>query len=182
LQKKHASGELPRHRWEPWRQRSALDARIVDSITRKGYFLDDVEGFDAAFFGISASEAEHMDPHQRLGLELAYEAMQNAGIRPDELAGSDTAVYIGADSDDYSRMVMEDLPAIEAWSGIGTAHHGISNRISYHFDLKGPSTTVDAACASYCVRREHRGHLWRCERHLCTGDHAYAPESGCADR
>jgi len=151
LQKKHASGELPRHRWEPWRQRSALDAKILNSVTRKGYFLNDVEGFDAAFFDISSSEAEHMDPHQRLGLELAYEALQNAGIRPDKLAGSDTAVYIGVDSDDYSRMVMEDLPAIEAWSGIGTAHHGISNRISYHFDLKGPSTAVDAACASSLV-------------------------------
>jgi 6-methylsalicylic acid synthase len=151
LQKKHASGEIPLNRWEPWRQRSALDAKIVSSITRKGYFLDDVEGFDAAFFGISPREAEHMDPHQRLGLELAYEALQNAGIQPDRLAGSDTAVYIGVDSDDYSRMVMEDLPAIEAWSGIGTAHHGVSNRISYHFDLKGPSAAVDAACASSLV-------------------------------
>ncbi|RYO00264.1 hypothetical protein AA0121_g13421, partial [Alternaria tenuissima] len=102
LQKKHASGEIPPNRWEPWRQRSALDAKIVSSITRKGYFLDDVEGFDAAFFGISPREAEHMDPHQRLGLELAYEALQNAGIQPDRLAGSDTAVYIGVDSDDYS--------------------------------------------------------------------------------
>lgn len=92
-----------------------------------------------------------MDPHQRLALELAYEALQNAGIRPDKLAGSDTAVYIGADSDDYSRMLMDDLPAIEAWSGVGTAHHGISNRISYHLDLKGPSTAVDAACASSLV-------------------------------
>ncbi|KNG44310.1 6-methylsalicylic acid synthase [Stemphylium lycopersici] len=151
LQKKHASGEIPPYRWGPWRQRSMLDGKILDSVTRKGYFLDDVEGFDAAFFGISPGEAEHMDPHQRLGLELAYEALEHAGIQPDRLAGSDTAVYIGADSDDYSRMVMEDLPAIEAWSGIGTAHHGISNRISYHLDLKGPSAAVDAACASSLV-------------------------------
>ncbi|RYN56955.1 6-methylsalicylic acid synthase, partial [Alternaria alternata] len=151
LQKKHASGEIPPNRWEPWRQRSAHDAQIVGSITRKGYFLDDVEGFDAAFFGISPKEAEHMDPHQRLGLELAYEALQNAGLQTDRLAGSDTAVYIGVDSDDYSRTVMDDLPAIEAWSGIGTAHHGVSNRISYHFDLRGPSTAVDAACASSLV-------------------------------
>jgi 6-methylsalicylic acid synthase len=136
LQKRHASGEISAHRWKPWRQRSTLDAKIVDSITRKGYFLDDVEGFDAAFFGISPREARHMDPHQRLGLELAYEALENAGIRPDRLAGSDTAVYIGVDSDDYSRMLMDDLPAIEAWSGIGTAHHSVPSRISYHLDLK----------------------------------------------
>ncbi|KAJ5052504.1 polyketide synthase [Bipolaris maydis] len=122
LQKKHASSEIPPRRWEPWRQRSMLEGNIFDSVTRKGYFLDDLEGFDAAFFGISPREAEHMDPHQRPSLELTYEGLQNAGIRPDRLAGSDTA-------------------AIEAWSGIGTAHHGISNRIS----------AVDAACASSLV-------------------------------
>jgi 6-methylsalicylic acid synthase len=92
LQKIHASGEISPNRWGPGRQRSALDARILDSITQKGYFLDDAEGFDAAFFGISPREAEHLDPHQRLDLELAYEALENAGIQPDRLAGSDTAV------------------------------------------------------------------------------------------
>ncbi|EMD86782.1 hypothetical protein COCC4DRAFT_143858 [Bipolaris maydis ATCC 48331] len=83
-----------------------------------------------------------MDPHQRPSLELTYEGLQNAGIRPDRLAGN---------PNDYSRMLMEDLQAIEAWSGIGTAHHGISNRISYHPDLRGPSRAVDAACASSLV-------------------------------
>lgn len=108
LQKRDASGEIPPHRWEPWRQRSTLDAKILDSVTRKGYILDDLEGFDAAFFGISPTEAGHMDSHQRLGLELAYEALENAGIQPDRLAGSDTAVYMGVDSDGYSRMLRED--------------------------------------------------------------------------
>ena len=92
-----------------------------------------------------------MDPHQRLGLELAWEALEDAGIDPKKLTGSDTAVYMGVDSDDYSRMLMEDLPTIEAWSGIGTAYHGIPNRISYHLGLQGPSTAVDAACASSLI-------------------------------
>lgn len=151
MQKKNASGEIPPQRWEPWRQRDPLNARILDNIIRKGYFLDNLEDFDAAFFGISPKEAELMDPHQRLGLELAWEALEHAGIDPKRLTGSDTAVYMGVDSDDYSRMLMEDLPAIEAWSGIGTAYHGIPNRISYHLGLQGPSAAVDAACASSLI-------------------------------
>jgi 6-methylsalicylic acid synthase len=151
LQKKNASGEVPAHRWEPWRHRHPDNAKILDNIIRKGYFLDKLEDFDAAFFGISPKEAELMDPHQRLGLELAWEALENAGIDPKKLSGSDTAVYMGVDSDDYSRMLMEDLPTIEAWSGIGTAYHGIPNRISYHLGLQGPSTAVDAACASSLI-------------------------------
>lgn len=151
LQKKNASGDVPAHRWEPWRQRDSRNAKILDNIISKGYFLDNLEDFDAAFFGISPKEAELMDPHQRLGLELAWEALENAGIDPKKLSGSDTAVYMGVDSDDYSRMLMEDLPTIEAWSGIGTAYHGIPNRISYHLGLQGPSTAVDAACASSLI-------------------------------
>lgn len=151
LQKGNASGEVPAHRWEPWRQRDPRNAKILDKIIRKGYFLDNLENFDAAFFGISPKEAELMDPHQRLGLELAWEALENAGIDPKRLNESDTAVYMGVDSDDYSRMLMEDLPTIEAWSGIGTAYHGIPNRISYHLGLQGPSAAVDAACASSLI-------------------------------
>ena len=151
LDKKHASGDIPAHRWEPWRHRDSRNAKILDNVIRKGYFLDNLDEFDAAFFGISPKEAELMDPHQRLALELTWEALENSGIDPSKLAGSDTAVYMGVDSDDYSRMLMEDLPAIEAWSGIGTAAHGIPNRISYYFDLQGPSIAVDAACASALV-------------------------------
>lgn len=151
LNKQNASGEIPAQRWEPWRRRDPRNAKILDNIIRKGYFLDKLEDFDAAFFGISPKEAELMDPHQRLGLELAWEALENAGVDPRKLSGSDTAVYMGVDSDDYSRMLMEDLPTIEAWSGIGTAYHGIPNRISYHLGLQGPSTAVDAACASSLI-------------------------------
>lgn len=92
-----------------------------------------------------------MDPHQRLALELSWEALENAGLDHKGLGGSDTAVFMGIDTDDYSRLLMEDLPNIEAWMGIGTAFHGVPNRISYHLDLRGPSTAVDAACASSLV-------------------------------
>jgi 6-methylsalicylic acid synthase len=86
-----------------------------------------------------------------VGLELSWEALESAGVDPKSLAGSDTAVFMGIDTDDYSRLLLEDLPNIEAWMGIGTAFHGVPNRISYHLDLMGPSTAVDAACASSLI-------------------------------
>ncbi|KAF2969744.1 hypothetical protein GQX73_g3823 [Xylaria multiplex] len=151
LNKQDASGDVPQHRWEPWLRRDSRNKKQLEKTISKGYFIEDLENFDASFFGISPKEAEQMDPHQRLGLELAWEALENAGIDPKSLSGSDTAVYMGCDSDDYSRLLLEDIPNIEAWMGIGTAAHGIPNRISYHLDLMGPSAAVDAACASSLV-------------------------------
>ncbi|KAJ4490129.1 acyl transferase domain-containing protein [Lentinula aciculospora] len=148
LNKKDASGEVPQWRWEPWLRRDVRNAKEVEKTISTGYFIQDLENFDASFFGISPKEAEQMDPHQRLALELSWEALENAGVDPKSLAGSDTAVFMGVDSDDYSRLLLEDLANIEAWMGIGTAAHGIPNRISYHLDLMGPSTAVDCACAS----------------------------------
>jgi 6-methylsalicylic acid synthase len=151
MDKNVASGESPAWRWDPWIRRDARNANIIAKTISKGYFIDVIECFDAAFFGISPKEAERMDPHQRLGLEVAWEALEHAGLNPKSLSGSDTAVYMGVDSDDYSRLLLEDLPNIEAWMGIGTTAHGIPNRISYHLDLMGASTAVDAACASSLV-------------------------------
>jgi 6-methylsalicylic acid synthase len=151
MDKKDASGESPSWRWEPWIRRDPRNAKVIEKTISKGYFIEDLENFDAAFFGISPKEAEQMDPHQRLGLEVTWEALEDAGINPKSLSGSDTAVYIGVDSDDYSRLLLEDIPNIEAWMGIGTTAHGIPNRISYHLDLMGPSAAVDAACASSLV-------------------------------
>jgi 6-methylsalicylic acid synthase len=110
-----------------------------------------LEDFDARFFGISPKEAEQMDPQQRLALEVAWEALEHAGIPQNSLSGSDTAVFMGVNSDDYGKLLLEDLPNVEPWMGIGTAYCGVANRISYHLDLMGPSTAVDAACASSLV-------------------------------
>jgi 6-methylsalicylic acid synthase len=113
--------------------------------TKRGYFLDNLEAFDAAFFGISPKEAEQMDPQQRVTLEVTWEALENAGIPPQSLSGSDTAVFMGVNSDDYSKLLLEDIPGVEPWMGIGTAYCGVPNRVSYHLNLMGPSTAVDAA-------------------------------------
>ena len=155
LEKKDLSGEIPSMRWEPYRTRDVRNTKVLNKVTTRGYFLDDIENFDAALFGISPKEAEQMDPQQRLSLEVSWEALENAGIPPQSLSQSDTAVFMGVNSDDYSKLLLEDLPGIEAWMGIGTAFCGVPNRISYHLDLMGPSTAVDAACASSLVAIHH---------------------------
>ena len=155
LDKKDFSGEIPSKRWDVYRARDARNAKELEKATTRGYFVDAIEDFDAAFFGISPKEAEQMDPQQRLSLEVSWEALENAGIAPQSLSKSDTAVFMGVNSDDYSKLLLEDLPGIEAWMGIGTAFCGVPNRISYHMDLMGPSTAVDAACASSLVAIHH---------------------------
>ncbi|KAF2795101.1 6-methylsalicylic acid synthase [Melanomma pulvis-pyrius CBS 109.77] len=155
LNKTDTSGEIPSQRWEPYHRRDARNSKVLEQTTKRGYFLDDLEAFDAAFFGISPKEAEQMDPQQRVTLEVTWEALENAGIPPQSLSGSDTAVFMGVNSDDYSKLLLEDLPSVEPWMGIGTAYCGVPNRVSYHLNLMGPSTAVDAACASSLVAIHH---------------------------
>lgn len=114
-----------------------------------------MDAFDSTFFGISPKEAVLMDPQQRISMEVTWEALEDAGLPPQSLAGSNTAVYMGVNSDDYAKLLLEDIPGIEAWMGIGTAYCGVPNRISYLLDLRGPSTAVDAACASSLVAVHH---------------------------
>ncbi len=143
--------EVPEERWEPYLRRDPRNAAVLKETTRWGTFLDDLAGFDAEFFGVSPREAELMDPQQRLALEVSWEALEHAGVPPRTLAGSDTAVLMGVNSDDYGKLIMEDLPGIEAWTGIGTSLCGIANRVSHLLDLRGPSVALDAACAASLV-------------------------------
>ncbi|ASF45354.1 type I polyketide synthase [Methylovulum psychrotolerans] len=113
--------------------------------------LGDISGFDAAFFGISPREAAFMDPQQRLLLELAWETLENAGIAPASLRGSQCGVYIGISNVDYSYRMADDLAAIEASAATGMIPSIASNRISYVFDLHGPSISMDTACSSSLV-------------------------------
>jgi acyl transferase domain-containing protein/NADPH:quinone reductase-like Zn-dependent oxidoreductase/NAD(P)-dependent dehydrogenase (short-subunit alcohol dehydrogenase family)/acyl carrier protein len=113
--------------------------------------LGDVSGFDAAFFGLSPREVTHMDPQQRLLLEMSWEAMERACIPPSRLRGSNTGVFMGIASVDYAYRFADDFSAIDANTGTGTAPSIASNRISYLFDLKGPSVSMDTACSSSMV-------------------------------
>ncbi|MGP3948857.1 type I polyketide synthase [Streptomyces sp. 7N604] len=119
---------------------------------RRGGFLDGVGDFDAAFFGVSPREAATMDPQQRLVLELAWEALENAGIVPETLRGSRTAVFVGTLRDDYTSLLYQHgTEAITQHTMTGLNRGIIANRVSYHLDLHGPSLTVDAAQSSSLV-------------------------------
>lgn len=144
---------VPDGRWDPYRQASPGHAAAVDRANRHGAYLADevVDAFDADFFGISPAEAAEMDPQQRILLEVAWEALEHAGLPADRLAGTRTGVYVGACGDDHGRATLDDLPSITARTATGAAMSVIANRLSYALDLRGPSMTVDTACSSSLV-------------------------------
>ncbi|MGC4807684.1 SDR family NAD(P)-dependent oxidoreductase [Micromonospora sp. DT233] len=129
---------------------------------RWGGFLDDVEGFDAGFFGITPREAAVLDPQQRLALELAWEALEDARIVPDELRHTAAGVFVGAMRDDYATLLNR--------GGAGAANHHampgvsrgvIANRVSHVLGLHGPSLVIDAGQASSLVAVHHAVHSLR---------------------
>jgi len=113
--------------------------------------IDDVWGFDPGFFGISPRETLQIDPQQRLLLKVVWEALEHAGIPPSSLAGTNTGVYVGASSLDYANQFFPDPAAGDIQLMTGNTLSIISNRISYIYDLHGPSFTVDTACSSSLV-------------------------------
>jgi acyl transferase domain-containing protein/acyl-CoA synthetase (AMP-forming)/AMP-acid ligase II/pimeloyl-ACP methyl ester carboxylesterase len=116
-----------------------------------GGFIEDVDKFDPQFFGITPREAQSIDPQQRLLLEVSWAALEDAAIANNTLAGSKTGVFIGISSSDYSQLRFHYGVDIDAYAGTGNAHSIAANRLSYLFDLKGPSLAVDTACSSSLV-------------------------------
>ncbi|MFC3909338.1 SDR family NAD(P)-dependent oxidoreductase [Legionella dresdenensis] len=115
--------------------------------THDAAFIDKVECFDAAFFNVSPIEAKVMDPQQRLLLQTVWHALEHSGIEPSTLKGSNTGVFVGASTFDYYSQLIKhhcDNPYIP----LGSVHCLFANRISYFFDLHGPSESIDTACSS----------------------------------
>lgn len=148
-QAKSAWSRVPVERFyqDAFQHPNAEKAGFISS--RGGHFLpDDVYAFDAPFFNLKADEARVMDPQHRLLLECALEATESAGLTLKDLAGSRTAVFTGNDTSDYQIQMFEDLHTSNRYSAIGTAACMFANRLSYFFDLLGPSIALDGACAS----------------------------------
>ncbi|WP_103534502.1 SDR family NAD(P)-dependent oxidoreductase [Streptomyces sp. SM11] len=144
-------GEIPADRWD-WRRLYGEPQPGEFRTTAKwGGFMRRVDLFDPQFFGISPHEAVAMDPQHRLVLEAAWTAIEDAGIRPSSLAGTDTGVYIGSSTYDYFELQHALGVPLDGYSTVGRAHAIMSNRVSYLLDLHGPSETIDTACSSSLV-------------------------------
>jgi 6-methylsalicylic acid synthase len=143
-----AVGPMPPKRWRAYADASPEATAVLRGTTLLGSYLDDIEGFDAEFFGITPKEAAYLDPQQRFMLELTWEALVDAGIPPTSLRGSDTGVYAAVNSTDYGRRLLEDMALTGPYAVNGTTDYGIANRVSYLLDTRGPSMAVNTACAA----------------------------------
>ncbi|MEL7333628.1 MAG: beta-ketoacyl synthase N-terminal-like domain-containing protein, partial [Cyanobacteria bacterium J06560_2] len=137
--------EVPLSRWDVDDTQAA-----ATQAARWGGFLKQIDLFDPKFFGISPREAVHMDPQQRLLLEVCWETLENAGIAADQLAGSQSGIFLGVSNGDYSRLQGPQLNT-DVYYGTGNAFSIAANRLSYLFDWHGPSFAVDTACSSSLV-------------------------------
>ncbi len=112
--------------------------------------VDGVDQFDAAFFGLTPTEAAEMDPQQRLLLEVAYHALEDAHYPAGQLKGKDVGVFVGISSDDYqAHTIASGIDnSINPYNMLGTARSVAAGRIAYFFDFHGPALQVDTACSS----------------------------------
>ncbi|MFF3377482.1 beta-ketoacyl synthase N-terminal-like domain-containing protein [Streptomyces sp. NPDC002680] len=127
--------------------------RVPPDASPWGGYLDDatLTGFDSAFFRIPPREADAMDPQQRMLLEVVQEALDHAAIPAASLAGTATGVFVGVSAPDYGRLTSADPAAVDAWATTGAASSVAAGRLSYVYDLRGPSVVVDTACSSSLV-------------------------------
>ena len=145
--------EIPADRWDLRAFHDPDPSKPGKTYSRWGGFVEEIDRFDPHFFGISPREAARMDPQQRLLLEVAWEGLEDAGLRLDRISGSRTAVFVGISSFDYSvlQTSFRDRGEIDVYSNTGGSLSIAANRISYCFDFRGPSAAVDTACSSALV-------------------------------
>ena len=154
VNKKDAIVNVPKDRWD---QRSFYDASEKKTgkmrVMQGGFLKEGVKNFDPLFFGISPVEAEDLDPQQSLLLEVTYEALEDCGMTMDSIKGSKTGVFVGGFTiDNYiAKASQESKHLIKSHTSLGSPLTMLSNKISYCFDLRGPSITIDTACSSSLV-------------------------------
>ncbi|MFI7012226.1 beta-ketoacyl synthase N-terminal-like domain-containing protein [Streptomyces sp. NPDC050145] len=134
--------DVPADRWY------GLDEQVAAANTPRAFLLDSVDGFDARFFGIAPRMAAFMDPQHRLMLELAWHAVENAGLDPESLEGEPVAVFAGAFMSDYGERMLARGKRADGAAFPGTMMAFLANRVSYQFGWTGPSMVIDSACSA----------------------------------
>jgi len=143
--------EVPASRYDLARFYDERPATPGRTMSRHGGFVEPIESFDAAFFDISPREAQTIDPHQRLLLEVAWEALEDAGADTTRLRGSRTGVYVGQWVSDFESRLFADPDRIDFLMTTGSGRYAASGRLSYALGLRGPSVSIDTACSSSLV-------------------------------
>ncbi|OBI07798.1 polyketide synthase Pks13 [Mycobacterium scrofulaceum] len=150
MEGRDAITDLPEGRWAEFLEEPRLAERMAKARTRGGY-LKDIKGFDSEFFAVAKTEADNIDPQQRMALELTWEALEHARIPASSLRGGSVGVYVGVSNNDYSFLAVSDPTVAHPYAITGTATSIIANRVSYFYDFRGPSVAVDTACSSSLV-------------------------------
>lgn len=152
IEGRDAITRMPEDRWAVAASLVSDTAGPSDTQPPWGGFLENIDHFDAGFFGISRREAESMDPQQRLLLEVSWEAIERAGIDASTLRGSRTGVFVGVTTTDYSHIALNQDPALlDAYTATGSALNVTAGRIAFVLGLNGPAMAVDTACSSSLV-------------------------------
>ncbi|EKG15216.1 Beta-ketoacyl synthase [Macrophomina phaseolina MS6] len=147
-----AWSEVPSSKWNHSAHYHPSAERAASTFIKGGHFLkENGKRFDAAFFNITRTEAMSMDLQQRIAMENVYEALENAGLRLEDVKGSRTSVFAGAFTDDTRAILNEDPDILLKYKPTGTSNSIISNRVSWFYDLRGCSLTLDTACSSSLV-------------------------------
>ena len=167
----NAISEIPPERWDVDTFYDPDPTAPGKMTTRWGGFLDDIDQFDADFFDISPREAMSLDPRQRLMLELSWEALEDAGLAPASLEGSETGVFFAALTNDFEQLLFQDLNRVDAFYGMNMGNSILANRVSYFLNLKGASLALDTACSGSLVAV-----------HLACPEPAKRGEFSCAGR
>ncbi len=149
-----ATRDVPETRWHAARYHDPNPSKVGKIVTRRGGFLSEIDQFDPQFFGISPREAHSLDPQQRLLLHATWEALEDAGIPADSLAGTNVGVFVGGFTLDYQLLQNQGRTSryrFKSHSATGMMMTMLANRISHAFDFRGPSMTIDTACSGSLV-------------------------------
>lgn len=151
LESRTTVSPVPSDRWDARKWHGEGPDAVGLSTAAGASFLESVDTFDSGYFGIPPREADQMDPQQRMFLEVAVQAMEDAGLRFEDLRRSRTGVFVASYHNDYAQMLYRDPAAMDQRTLTGTLHSVLANRLSYIFDLRGPSVSIDTACSSSLV-------------------------------